>query len=534
METPGPFSWERGRYTVSMSPATSDVSAARHLAAMGDRHSVEGWLEAAFAAYRDSVRAAPELATGYVGAARVLVERGDFGQATQVLSRGLAATDAEGARLIAPPLAGLLAELASTTWHPQLDHDLTACLNSPTVDPQTLAKAAARLLLLKTPEGEVPDDDPLWLAFLTRCINVDAAMEARLTSLRRAVLARGQGTGLADALGQQAASGEYLWPVDDGERQALYALGDDAAVLRAMYEPETTPPVPDAGSDVVRQQYEENPYPRWSAPPAPQPRAMRSVIDGLPGIDARRLSVSPLTVLVAGCGTGFEPIELARMDPTLTITAMDLSRASIRYAEAKASELEVEGVTFMQGDLLNVRTLKRTFDVITSTGVLHHMERPEAGLAALVSVLAPGGVMRLALYSERARALVKLAHEEIAAQGLTPSPDHIRTFRNHVLALPADAPLGALRDSDDFYSISGCRDLLFHAREHRYTPLQLGELVAGAGLRLVGFEATPEARTRFVEAFGAGAYTLDLALWDRLEQDYPTLFAGMYHLWAQR
>ncbi|MFJ6023685.1 methyltransferase domain-containing protein [Brevundimonas sp. NPDC092305] len=512
----------------------SDVNAARHLAATGDRHAVEGRLEEAFAAYRDSVRAAPELARGYVGAARILIERGDFGQATQVLSRGLAATDGEGAKLIAPPLAGLLAGLAPTTWHRQLDHDLTACLTSPAVDPQTLAKAAARLLLLKTPEGKVPDDDPLWLAFLTRCINVDAAMEARLTTLRRAVLARGQGTGLAEALGQQAASGEYLWPVNDAERQALDALGDDAAVLRAMYEPETGPPVADAGSDVVRQHYEENPYPRWSAPPAPQPRALRSVIEALPGVGAGLLSAPPLSVLVAGCGTGFEPIELARMDPTLTITAMDLSRASISYAEAKASELQVEGVTFMQGDLLNVGTLNRTFDVITSTGVLHHLERPEAGLAALVRVLAPGGVMRLALYSERGRALVKLAHQEIAARGLTPSPDDIRTFRNHVLALPADAPLAALRESDDFYSVSGCRDLLFHAREHRYKPLQLGELLAGAGLRLVGFEATREARTRFVEAFGAGADRLDLALWDRLEQNHPTLFAGMYHLWAQR
>ena len=27
---------------------------------------------------------------------------------------------------------------------------------------------------------------------------------------------------------------------------------------------------------------------------------------------------------------------------------------------------------------------------------------------------------------------------------------------------------------------------------------------------------------------------LDMDLWDRLETQNPTLFAGMYHLWAQR
>jgi hypothetical protein len=90
-----------------------------------------------------------------------------------------------------------------------------------------------------------------------------------------------------------------------------------------------------------------------------------------------------------------------------------------------------------------------------------------------------------------------------------------------------------LKESADFYSLSGCRDLVFHVQEHRYTPPQLGELIAGAGLRLVGFEAPPEARAVFAAAFGP-ADPLDLGRWDRLEARRPELFAGMYHLWAQK
>ena len=204
-----------------------------------------------------------------------------------------------------------------------------------------------------------------------------------------------------------------------------------------------------------------------------------------------------------------------------------------RRLRTLAETLGVDTIDFVQGDILDLND-QGPFDVIVSTGVIHHMDRPEAGLQALAGVLAPTGVMRLGLYSERARALVRLAHEEIARLGLTASADDIRAFRRHVLDLPKAAPLAELAESEDFWSLSGCRDLLFHVREHRYTPPQLGELLASAGLTLIAFEAPPEAEQRFSQMFGAEADRLDLSLWDRLERDHPDLFAGMYHLWAQR
>jgi SAM-dependent methyltransferase len=238
-------------------------------------------------------------------------------------------------------------------------------------------------------------------------------------------------------------------------------------------------------------------------------------------------------VLIAGCGTGFEPIDLARMDPSLAITAMDLSRASLAHGMRVAEDLGLTQIRFVQGDILQLDQVQARFDVVTSTGVIHHMARPEDGLARLAGVLRPGGVVRLGLYSERARAVVRAAHDLIRQMGWTPVDVDIRAFRAHVLALPDDEPLAALKESADFYSLSGCRDLVFHVQEHRYTPPQLDELIAEAGLRLVGFEASPEAKAAFVTAFGP-ADPLDLGLWDRLETRRPRLFAGMYHLWAQK
>ncbi|UQV18262.1 hypothetical protein MU852_16260 [Brevundimonas albigilva] len=70
-------------------------------------------------------------------------------------------------------------------------------------------------------------------------------------------------------------------------------------------------------------------------------------------------------------------------------------------------------------------------------------------------------------------------------------------------------------------------------QEHRYTPPQLVELLAQAGLRLVGFEPPFQAQAAFRQAFWA-ADPLDMELWDRLEAAQPTLFAGMYQLWGQK
>jgi len=96
-----------------------------------------------------------------------------------------------------------------------------------------------------------------------------------------------------------------------------------------------------------------------------------------------------------------------------------------------------------------------------------------------------------------------------------------------VLALPAEAPLARLRESDDFYTLSGCRDLCFHAHEHWYRLPQIGAMLRDAGLELARFDAPAEAMALF------RGDPLDLDAWDALEAEHPLLFAGMYHLWCR-
>ena len=41
---------------------------------------------------------------------------------------------------------------------------------------------------------------------------------------------------------------------------------------------------------------------------------------------------------------------------------------------------------------------------------------------------------------------------------------------------------------NDFYSLSDCRDLLFHVQEHGLTLPQIGDFIRASGQRLLGFE----------------------------------------------
>ena len=558
------------------------------LLARAGRLTAAGDAAGAFGFYREAARLHPTCAPAWLGMSGLLV-RGDEGGATQVLSHGMAAmaADAEGRAQLAGPFADRMGKLRPTGWHAPIERDLRILFGE-AIDHQRLAHVAALTLLGKAEtdgEGDTALDriaeDPLWSVFLARCLNVEPAMETRLRAIRAAVAGRAgplteARARLVCALALQAFAGEYvLEPVaapragDDVDAvlltcldRPLIDLAPSEATLRAIEargghlgvllvrrtltdlqrEAGLADSVPTFGaspgpedtvSAKVRAQYEANPYPRWTAPPTPTPAALTDHISALPGVDAARLPVGPLKVLIAGCGTGFEAIDLARMDPTLEITALDLSRRSLAYGLRMAEDLGVGTIAFRQGDILDLADAPATFDVATSTGVLHHMDDPVAGLRAIGQALRPGGVVRIALYSERARGPVIAAHRRIREQGLTATPEGVRAFRAQVLAAPSVSPLAALKTSDDLYSLSGCRDLVFHVHERRFTPPQVADLVGAAGMTMVGFDAPPEALAAFRGAFGPEADALDMDCWDVLEAREPFLFAGMYAVWCQ-
>ena len=90
-------------------------------------------------------------------------------------------------------------------------------------------------------------------------------------------------------------------------------------------------PIENGVSQLVRQQYEEYPYPRWlKAEPAGSAVTIVQFFRGkFPSCDLRALAErKEIDVLVAGCGTGQHPIESAQRSREARVLAIDLSLAS--------------------------------------------------------------------------------------------------------------------------------------------------------------------------------------------------------------
>ncbi len=232
-------------------------------------------------------------------------------------------------------------------------------------------------------------------------------------------------------------------------------------------------------------------------------------------------------VLVAGCGTGLSVIEFARQASRARFLAVDLSLASLSYGKRIAQELKLANVEFCQADILNLAAIGRQFDFIDASGVLHHMADPWLGWRALLSLLRPGGTMELGLYSTLARHNVVAARAFIAARGYRPVPQDIRRCRDEIVASDDPSPR-SLVWSQDFYTMSECRDLLFHVQEITLTLPAIKSFLEANDLKFSGFNLEPAVLQKFAARFPQPAALTDLDHWNAFEIEAPDTFSGMY------
>ncbi|MEO0393293.1 MAG: class I SAM-dependent methyltransferase [Pseudomonadota bacterium] len=293
----------------------------------------------------------------------------------------------------------------------------------------------------------------------------------------------------------------------------------------------------DDTGDRVRAQYEQHPYPRWLGLTVPTPGSRRALIMRATGDTSWR--DRSLQVLIAGCGTGRHALMAALgYGPRTNTLAVDVSRTSLGYAARMAETYKVKALGFAHGDLRDLTKLPpgclpaKGFDVIESIGVLHHLPDTAEGLIALAEHLKPGGVIQLGLYRAGGRRHVALARAEIEDLGLDGTKDDdIRQYRAHVLARPDHEIFPALAHNRDFYSLAGCRDLLFHARERDIEMAKIAGLLEQAGLEFLTMQMPDGVRQAFIADHGEAALT-DLGLWQSFEVSRPDLFDAMYRFWA--
>lgn len=398
--------------------------------------------------------------------------------------------------------------------------------------------------------------DPLIRPVLRRTTSVSPVLEDIVTGIRRHTLKRiaidkpaaflNRHKGFFAALCDQAERSDYAWVETEEETSLISSLGDSELqrTIRRAYRhaeqleigsfPNLTS-ISDAVSKRVQSQYTSYPYPRWEAVPAVTQQSLHDFIASrFPSEEWPNRFKGSVTGLSAGCGTGRGMAMLARSIKDMDLTAIDLSPASLTFAAEKVRALGLSSIKFGVGDILEIKSLGTLFDVIECSGVLHHMNDPLAGLIALRDSLKSDGIMRVALYSERARSAVVAAREWVETQGFDDSHDGLRKARAALRALPNDHPARGVVEPIDFNNLSGLHDLIFNVQEHRFTPRGLKSLLAQADLRFLGFDhSNPDVPKRFLADFGPHDEQTDLDNWEVFEQNHPDTFSAMYQMWCR-
>ena len=296
----------------------------------------------------------------------------------------------------------------------------------------------------------------------------------------------------------------------------------------------------------VTQQYDQYPYPRWTSLGYQQKSDYHQTLRALfpSSLANLKAPAQGFEILVAGCGTGRHAISLARYFENCHVTAIDLSRQALAYAQYQAERYGLKNIQFMQGDILRLDQWSASFDIIETSGVLHHMASPQAGLQSLMRHLKPGGLIKIGLYSAQGRRAISQFRQLLNDQQGAETCDvrdaqDIRHLRSALIHQQIPGDWQTLITSNDFYSLSACKDLLFHEQEHVFDHTSLTALIDESDCEWVGmvppgmmadislFKSDPSSQDR-------RHYPQTLDEWCQLEQEYPDLFAGMYQFYCRR
>jgi SAM-dependent methyltransferase len=170
------------------------------------------------------------------------------------------------------------------------------------------------------------------------------------------------------------------------------------------------------------------------------------------------------------------------------VVGIDISEASLEHARRLKASHQLDNLTLHHCRIEDVRELGQSFDLIDSSGVLHHLPDPSAGLKALADVLAPDGVVYIMLYAKYGRAGIYMAQELFRLLGLEQSPEDVATVKSALGAFPSDHPLRrCLSSANDLAFDAGVVDTFLHRIDRAFSVTDCYALLDCAGMVLQGW-----------------------------------------------
>ena len=195
-----------------------------------------------------------------------------------------------------------------------------------------------------------------------------------------------------------------------------------------------------------------------------------------------------LDILIAGCGTNQAAV-FAYNNPAARVVAIDISQPSLDHEQYLKDKHGLWNLEPRRLPIEEVATLGLDFDLIVSTGVLHHLADPLVGVRALAGCLRRDGALAVMLYAKYGRIGVELLESVFRDMGLGQDEASVQIIKDTMAVLPADHPVQSyLRVGRDLQaSDAALVDTFLHGRQRSYTVEECVDLVTSAGLEFQGW-----------------------------------------------
>ncbi|HEU0189693.1 MAG TPA: class I SAM-dependent methyltransferase [Mycobacterium sp.] len=246
----------------------------------------------------------------------------------------------------------------------------------------------------------------------------------------------------------------------------------------------------DPRADIVSRQYE-----RWSYPPPIQDLTgwVKGNWEWFDPSHAHRIlwpdrEYKPdADILIAGCGTNQASV-FAYNNPNARVVAVDVSQPSLNHQQYLKDKHGLWNLELHLLPIEKLSTLGLDFDLVVSTGVLHHMADPEVGMKSIAGVLRPDGVAAIMLYARYGRIGVEMLEAVFRDLGLRQDDASVRIVRDTLAMLSPDHPVRSyVKIAQDLPSDAGLVDTFLHGRQQSYTVDGCLDLADSAGLEFQGW-----------------------------------------------
>lgn len=228
-----------------------------------------------------------------------------------------------------------------------------------------------------------------------------------------------------------------------------------------------------------------------------------------------------MRILVAGCGTSQAAV-LAYTNPSAHVVAIDVSESSLDHHHTLKAKHGLDNLDLHCLPIEEAGAMGGDFDLIVSTGVLHHLADPNEGARVLGGMLAPDGVLAVMLYARYGRIGVEMLQGVFRDLGLVQDEASLAVVRQAMDTLPSDHPVRRyVLAAPDLDFDAGLVDTFLHGRDRSYTVTDCLDLVTAAGLAFQGwflkapYEPQQGAGNAFLEAVAA---LPDVQRWSAMER----------------